>query len=682
MAMDFYRYFQKTKESKWSRIRDGEATPGGALYSTVLATTHDGSEDFHLVDVARFKGPYYVDFDAKDGDGNPDIGTATKDLNQFLDRLKTADVNLRCVRLYASGGRGFHVEVPAPCFMAREPDDGMENLPAIYRQMSLANFVESMDLNVYSGNRGRQWRRPNVRRENGKFKVPISIDEARLMTPERYAELTGVPRNQFPVPEAPQFAAGLFLIFEEAKEKLAANKKTRRKATTLTLAELSALEGDKLEIEIVKRAALGRIEHLLPSWLEGAWQGDHFVAKNPNRNDRNPGSFIIWSNGSWKDFAEEDAYGGDLVSLYAYLFGMESQRLAAFKLSGELSLDVAAQIRQLRSNEVIDRLKGQELVLPVSGKSSALRIVTGDWLAMQDFKPPRAIVEELLHVGATILAGPPKAGKSWWALDIAISVAAGVATIGGRSVYKGKVLYIHPDDTNKGRFKNRMLCVAATRYATSGLLDLHMTDVAIRIDNGLIEELRRLTEENRYQLIVLDSLAHFLPVGGNNQQRYLQEYGAMSQLRLFAEEMDLALLILHHTRKAESTDKIDAASGTQAITGAVDAAIIMRRLRGQGEATMFITGRNVEELDLGLRFDSNKNVFEEVGSAIELEQSAARQEVLNLMRTLGRHVTISEIVEATNKNRSAVQKLIDRMIEDGLIYEGERQGRAKTYRLP
>jgi len=66
--------------------------------------------------------------------------------------------------------------------------------------------------------------------------------------------------------------------------------------------------------------------------------GIEYVALNPKRADRRPGSFSInISNGKWADFAC-DARGGDVVSLFAYLGGI-GQVEAAEKLSAVLGIE-------------------------------------------------------------------------------------------------------------------------------------------------------------------------------------------------------------------------------------------------------------------------------------------------------------------------------------------------------
>ncbi len=73
----------------------------------------------------------------------------------------------------------------------------------------------------------------------------------------------------------------------------------------------------------VNRAALASLPTLLLRWLpDGRQVGREYVARNPRRADRRPGSFKInLRSGLWCDFATGDA-GGDVVSLCAYLAGI------------------------------------------------------------------------------------------------------------------------------------------------------------------------------------------------------------------------------------------------------------------------------------------------------------------------------------------------------------------------
>lgn len=94
----------------------------------------------------------------------------------------------------------------------------------------------------------------------------------------------------------------------------------------------------RLDFERINRAALAVLPALLARWLgDGHREGAEWVARNPRRADRRPGSFRINMNsGKWADFATDDR-GGDVVSLAAYLAGT-NQAEAAKRLAEMLGV--------------------------------------------------------------------------------------------------------------------------------------------------------------------------------------------------------------------------------------------------------------------------------------------------------------------------------------------------------
>ncbi len=80
--------------------------------------------------------------------------------------------------------------------------------------------------------------------------------------------------------------------------------------------------GMRLDFQAINRVGLASLPALLRRWLpDGRLAGREYIARNPKRADRRPGSFKVNVNsGRWSDFATGDA-GGDVVSLAAYLSG-------------------------------------------------------------------------------------------------------------------------------------------------------------------------------------------------------------------------------------------------------------------------------------------------------------------------------------------------------------------------
>jgi hypothetical protein len=76
----------------------------------------------------------------------------------------------------------------------------------------------------------------------------------------------------------------------------------------------------RIDFVAVNQAAMQALPVLLARWLpDGRRRGCEWIALNPTRNDRKPGSFCVnLRTGKWADFAAGDK-GGDVIALYAYL---------------------------------------------------------------------------------------------------------------------------------------------------------------------------------------------------------------------------------------------------------------------------------------------------------------------------------------------------------------------------
>jgi hypothetical protein len=88
----------------------------------------------------------------------------------------------------------------------------------------------------------------------------------------------------------------------------------------------------RVNFDLINQTASSHLPVILARWLpDGKQVGREWVARNPRRDDRHPGSFSVnIRTGKWSDFATGDR-GGDVISLAAYLFG-QSQVEAAHGL--------------------------------------------------------------------------------------------------------------------------------------------------------------------------------------------------------------------------------------------------------------------------------------------------------------------------------------------------------------
>lgn len=201
------------------------------MFTTVL--DFSGDPESGDLNKTRYRGPLYFDFDLDD-DGDGALEVVCNDFKAFLGKLKDlGDVDLSQIWMYASGGKGFHVEIPMECFIPNEASKGFFGLPLIYKFVARNFVVDSLDFKVYSARKGRMWRQPNIQRKNGKYKVQIFLDEALAITPESYLKLVEQPRK-LQTPGTPVLSAKLSMLFNKAVGQVGELLKNKKRKADVT----------------------------------------------------------------------------------------------------------------------------------------------------------------------------------------------------------------------------------------------------------------------------------------------------------------------------------------------------------------------------------------------------------------------------------------------------------------
>jgi len=240
--MSFFWYQLTGGEDAWiealSEHRKKIVEERKPAFVTVLDAYSSPDDTWGRDDYAKMKysGPLYFDWDAEN------LSDTIPEFQRFLKKLEDMGVNLNSLRLYVTGGRGFHLEIPMPVFMPKAVKGGVTALPYIYREMAMELVVDTLDMRVYTGRRGRMWRTPGVERSNGKFKVPILVSQAWEMTEELYDELCAEPLGE-PLRDLPELNPSLAALFLKAQTKVEEANKRRAKAGTADEALLAKFKG-------------------------------------------------------------------------------------------------------------------------------------------------------------------------------------------------------------------------------------------------------------------------------------------------------------------------------------------------------------------------------------------------------------------------------------------------------
>lgn len=290
-------------------------------------------------------------------------------------------------------------------------------------------------------------------------------------------------------------------------------------------------------------------------------------------------------------------------------------------------------------------------------------------IVRSDYPPLSYIVEKILPAGCTLLIGKSKDGKSLMAYNLVLAVASGGKALGQFGVMPGKVWYLALEDGER-RAKDRLLHqMAQYEIPESALANIEMTLwEAPRLDEGLEQDLTEWIAQPDARLVVIDILEKVRPRRKNNGSVYEQDYNATQNITRIAQESNVAILILHHANKLNPADFRDSASGAMSLIGGADNVWNLNRMALSPEATLKITGREIrEEQDLAMRFEDG--YWSVVGNALEVNQSAERKEIADLLRYNPQGLTPKAIAQELDKNQSTVKTLLRRMAEAGLVLQ-------------
>ena len=195
------------------------------------------------------------------------------------------------------------------------------------------------------------------------------------------------------------------------------------------------------------------------------------------------------------------------------------------------------------------------------------------------------IIEGLLRRAETMnIIAPPKAGKSWLVLGLALSIAAGKKWLDKDPVRRGCVLLID-NELHSETLASRIECVASA-------MGLDPVDYDGRLDvaslRGRLMSLSRLAtclseKKQRYDVIVLDAWYRFAEknTDENSNTDMMHAYNLLDGI---ARDSDCAFVAIHHTSKGSQLNKAitDIGAGAGSASRAVDCHLTLRPHREAG----------------------------------------------------------------------------------------------------
>jgi len=204
-------YTKPEGKGKWKLIENKpEAVPADAFFKTVLSVDQDVSR-LEEGEKIFYKGPLYFDIDAEDENDSLD------DCRRLLLSLY-ADygVNLNDLLIHCTGGKGFHILVPAKVFSSGK---ATQHLAYTYKQVAVEFNLAYLDYGIYSGGKGRMWRIENIQRASGRYKVALTAAEIFGLDFKAIFNRTLVPGPPTELKKKVSFSAELSALFRRSTYK-------------------------------------------------------------------------------------------------------------------------------------------------------------------------------------------------------------------------------------------------------------------------------------------------------------------------------------------------------------------------------------------------------------------------------------------------------------------------------
>jgi hypothetical protein len=289
------------------------------------------------------------------------------------------------------------------------------------------------------------------------------------------------------------------------------------------------------------------------------------------------------------------------------------------------------------------------------------------------FPDPVWLVSEIIpEQSLGILAGRPKIGKSWLALQLANAIADGADFL-GQPTNQGRVLYLALED-NPRRIQDRLKTQGINPW--SGLT-FHFGWPDLLAEDGL-DRLRNTITAGEYRLTLIDTMSRAVAMRPDDIREITSLWGRMQEIAI--STMSCVLIIDHHRKSFGGVDDvIDAVLDATTKTAVSDFIMGLYRPQREKIGTLRATGRDIEDLDLSVKFNGVIGTWEVLGTPDDVGQNAIEEKIFDAIDDLGDYASGQAIIEYIEMAQGYVYQTLARMVKEGKLV---KKGYQKPYGRP
>jgi len=574
MAPNIIYWKEEPADRKWKTIPNTpearqHAIKQGAMFFTWTSLSEaykdNGQPEPHR------QGDFPLDFDHKE---KPE--KALQDLRTLclVHLPELFGIDPYAIEFYASGSKGFHAVIPAKLFDAQ---DGDTYLPLSYKRIA-AEWKEklnlqTLDLSLYNMRRGKMFRIANAKRSNGRYKVPLTLEETRDLSIDDLSKFTEAPRQVDPVEADICESEELGEVYRSIRATVHKEIEDRPEPVKLTEDERQRLAKD------------------LPPCIS------HILTAVPPKSDTvnfNRLTMLLVSYFQMTGWDKRDiwAKAQPFIEQYPHseTYDTPDKRLAHWKtqwnyLEGNSAYSFnCAVVKSLKlpgnAFECADCIgKTEQLISLNQVQPQLLRD-----LFATDFPEPAPIIENMLNEEeVAVFAGPKKLGKTVLSQNMALCIANGTNFLGFRVPTAQRVLYIQQEVAPRW-FKKRLEHMMEALPAGPAKDNFHHVSRRgiVLTDPKTASIVGRWIEQTKPRLVIFDPL-YLFHTGEENSARDMTKF--FRPMFKLVEDHGVSVWIVHHHGKPgqlfSGYDDSEKSRGSSVIGGATDANIAMTRVTGK-----------------------------------------------------------------------------------------------------
>jgi hypothetical protein len=300
------------------------------------------------------------------------------------------------------------------------------------------------------------------------------------------------------------------------------------------------------------------------------------------------------------------------------------------------------------------------------------RCWTATELLAHEHPEPVYVVENLLPVGLTALAGRPKSGKSRAALDLAVRIATGGCFL-GYECKAGPVIYYALEDGPRR---------LARRLHALGGASTDSLRVYFETPDDLVAAIEGHFATDNALLVIVDTVGRAWSFDHNEMEKVYEVYAPLQAL---ATRYERGLVVIDHLRKGRGEiTSVEDVSGSTGKSATADNIWLLDRPPRKKTATLDIISRDLDE-DLSLALEPGEGgAWKCVGSADTVRRTEGRQKILDAASRVaeaGEPITVTSVAAQTGVDPGHVSRTLSELVQMGDLVRLPKVGNVQPYSM-